>query len=58
MKALLRWLLQILFNTRVVGREELSFEGPSIVLPNHVSLLDAIFLYVYLPSGTCFVVNT
>jgi acyl-[acyl-carrier-protein]-phospholipid O-acyltransferase/long-chain-fatty-acid--[acyl-carrier-protein] ligase len=58
MKTLLRWFLQLLFNTRVVGREELSFEGPSIVLPNHVSFLDAIFLYAYLPSGTCFVVNT
>ncbi|MBC8015418.1 MAG: AMP-binding protein [Sporomusaceae bacterium] len=58
MKTVLRWVLQLLFKTRVVGREKLSFEGPSIVLPNHVSLLDAIFLYAYLPSGTCFVINT
>jgi len=58
MKTLLRWLLQLLFKTKVVGKEELSFEGPSIILPNHVSYLDAIFLYAYLPSGTCFVVNT
>lgn len=58
MRTLLQWLLQLLFKTKVVGREELSFEGPSIVLPNHVSFLDAIFLYAYLPKGTCFVVNT
>ncbi|WP_378955921.1 AMP-binding protein [Pelosinus sp. sgz500959] len=58
MKRVVRWLLQLLFKTRVVGREQLSFEGPSIVLPNHVSFLDAIFLYAYLPSGTYFVVNT
>lgn len=58
MKTLLRWLLQLLFKTQVIGKEELSFEGPSIILPNHVSFLDAIFLYAYLPSNTCFVVNT
>ncbi|MBP2626040.1 MAG: Acyl-(acyl-carrier-protein)--phospholipid O-acyltransferase [Firmicutes bacterium] len=58
MRTLLRWLLKLLFKPQVVGREKLSFEGPSIVLPNHVSFLDAIFLYAYLPSGTCFVVNT
>ena len=58
MKTLLRWLLQLLFNMRVIGREKLSFAGPSMILPNHVSFLDAIFLYAYLPSDTCFVVNT
>lgn len=58
MKIVLRWLLQLLFNTRVIGRERLTFEGPSLILPNHVSFLDAVFLYAYLPSSTCFVVNT
>jgi acyl-[acyl-carrier-protein]-phospholipid O-acyltransferase/long-chain-fatty-acid--[acyl-carrier-protein] ligase len=55
---LLRWILQLLFRTRVSGRERLAFAGPSIVLPNHVSFLDAIFLYAYLPADVCFVVNT
>jgi len=58
MKTFLQWLLQLLFRTRVIGKDQLSFEGPSIILPNHVSFLDAIFLYAYLPSGTCFVINT
>lgn len=58
MKILLQWLLQLFFRTRVVGQEKLVFQGPSIVLPNHVSFLDAIFLYAYLPSGTYFVINT
>jgi len=58
MKILLRWILQLLFKTKLIGKEELVFTGPSIILPNHVSFLDAIFLYAYLPSNTCFVINT
>jgi len=41
-----------------VGGGRLRFTGPALVLPNHVSFLDAIFLYAYLPAETCFVVNT
>lgn len=58
MKALIRGLLKILFRTEITGREALTCHGPTIVLPNHVSFLDAIFLYAYLPEGTCFVINT
>ncbi len=58
MKGLLRVLLRLLFRTRLTGEKEFRFEGPSIVLPNHVSFLDAIFLYAYLPNEVCFVVNT
>lgn len=58
MKAFLRFLLRLLFGTRIVGKERLCFAGPSLVLPNHVSFLDAVFLYAYLPGGTAFVVNT
>jgi acyl-[acyl-carrier-protein]-phospholipid O-acyltransferase/long-chain-fatty-acid--[acyl-carrier-protein] ligase len=58
MKALLRALLQLLFRTRLTGEREFRCAGPSIVLPNHVSFLDAIFLYAYLPGDVCFVVNT
>ncbi|MDT8899841.1 AMP-binding protein [Anaeroselena agilis] len=58
MKVLLRAFLQMLFRTRLTGEREISLEGPSIVLPNHVSFLDAIFLYAYLPGDVCFVVNT
>lgn len=58
MKALLQGLLKLLFGTRLIGGQELTVSGPSIILPNHVSFLDAIFLYAYLPKSTCFVINT
>lgn len=58
MKSLLRLILQLLFRARVVGNTELQFKGPTIVLPNHVSFLDAFLLYAYLPNDVCFVVNT
>lgn len=58
MRACIRFILGVLFRTKLVGGGRLRFNGPSIVLPNHVSFLDAIFLYAYLPPETCFVVNT
>jgi acyl-[acyl-carrier-protein]-phospholipid O-acyltransferase/long-chain-fatty-acid--[acyl-carrier-protein] ligase len=58
MKILLRILLQLLFRTKLTGEKEFHFSGPSIVLPNHVSFLDAVLLYAYLPNNVCFVVNT
>jgi len=58
MKWAIRALLQLLFRTRLSGEKEHHFVGPSIVLPNHVSFLDAIFLYAYLPDDVCFVVNS
>lgn len=58
MRALFRVILQLLFKTKIVGVEKLQFNGPSIIMPNHVSFLDAIFLYAYLPREVCFVVNT
>lgn len=58
MRLLLKTLLRWLFKMKLVGLEKMSFTGPTIVLPNHVSFLDAIFLYAFLPSGICFVINT
>lgn len=58
MRTLLRLLLKLLFGTRVIGIEKLQFNGPSIILPNHVSFLDAIFLYAYFPANTYFIINT
>lgn len=58
MKALIRFLLRILFRTKLAGGEHLPAAGPALVLPNHVSFLDAIFLYAWLPGDPCFVVNT
>ena len=58
MKALLRFFLRVLFRTRLIGGDRLPTRGPAVVLPNHVSFLDAIFLYALLPGEVCFVVNT
>jgi acyl-[acyl-carrier-protein]-phospholipid O-acyltransferase/long-chain-fatty-acid--[acyl-carrier-protein] ligase len=57
MKMLLRAVLRLLFRTKVTG-EKFQADGPTVILPNHVSFLDAIFLYAYLPYDACFVVNT
>ncbi len=58
MRWLLRLLLRLAFGTRLTGLDQLRFDGPAIILPNHVSFLDAVFLYAYLPANVCFVVNT
>lgn len=58
MKYFLRLILRILFRLKLVGQDRLPSTGPAIILSNHVSFLDAIFLYAYLPSGTYFVINT
>lgn len=58
MRTIIRVLFQVLFKTKVIGETRFRFSGPSIIMPNHVSFLDAIFLYAYLPREVCFVVNT
>ncbi len=58
MKNFLKWLLRFVFRTRFFGLEKLKFAGPSIIMPNHASFLDAVFLYAYLPKEACFVINT
>jgi len=57
-RTIIRVLFQFLFKTKVIGETRFQFSGPSIIMPNHVSFLDAIFLYAYLPREVCFVVNT
>ena len=58
LRYLLRILLAWLFKARVIGFEQMRFDGPTIILPNHVSFLDAVFLYAYLPKDVVFVINT
>ncbi|HWR30841.1 MAG TPA: AMP-binding protein [Negativicutes bacterium] len=58
MRSLVRAILNLFFNIKVVGKEKLLFNGPSIVMPNHTSFLDAILMYAYLPANACFVVNS
>lgn len=58
MRLLIRLILQLLFRTRLLGNRYTYFTKPAIIIPNHVSFLDAILLYAYLPADTCFVINT
>lgn len=58
MRYLLRIVLKLLFKTKVIGFEKMIFKGPTIILPNHCSFLDPVFLYAFLPSDVCYVVNT
>ena len=57
MKRLLRLLLHWLFDLKVSHLERLVFSGPGIIMPNHVSFLDALILYALLPRSCWFVVN-
>jgi acyl-[acyl-carrier-protein]-phospholipid O-acyltransferase/long-chain-fatty-acid--[acyl-carrier-protein] ligase len=54
----LKGLFRILFGLKLSGMEKLDFSQPTILMPNHVSLLDALLLAVYLPPRATFVVNT
>ena len=58
MTRLLAWLIRILFRLKIDHRERLVFDGPTIIMPNHVSFLDALLLYLMLPPSVWFVVNT
>lgn len=55
---IIKFLNMILYKTKVIGSEKLKFEGPTIILPNHVSFLDPFLLVPFLPSDTYFVINT
>ena len=57
MRTLLRLVLKLLFGVVIIGRERLDISRPTIIMPNHVSFLDALLLYVYLPDSVCYVVN-
>ncbi|USG65565.1 AMP-binding protein [Brevibacillus ruminantium] len=54
----IKWFLLLWFRLRVQGMHKLDFSQPCIIIPNHVSLLDAVLLSFCLPSNTTFVANT
>ncbi|MDH4617445.1 AMP-binding protein [Brevibacillus sp. AY1] len=56
--ALLKTILVLWFRPRMQGLEKLDLSKPSLITPNHVSLLDAVLLSFYLPKNATFVVNT
>ena len=57
MKAILRLLFEWLFSLKISHKERLNFDGPTVIMPNHVSFLDAILVYLFMPASVCFVVN-
>ncbi|MGO0063794.1 AMP-binding protein [Brevibacillus fluminis] len=56
--ALIKLILTAWFRPRLTGLHKIDFSKPSIIIPNHVSLLDAILLAFSLPKQTTFVANT
>ncbi|PYI55272.1 AMP-binding protein [Paenibacillus flagellatus] len=58
MVAVLRWIVFRLFRVRLSGLGHIDATKPALLLPNHVSLLDGVFLMLALPPEVVFVVNT
>ncbi len=54
---MLSWLIRMVFRVLVKGSERLRFDEPTILMPNHVSFLDAVILTAVLPKNVCFVVD-
>lgn len=58
MKKLLKPIINRLFRIKLDNLDKLDFSEPTILMPNHTSLLDAIILALNLPDDVWFVVNT
>jgi acyl-[acyl-carrier-protein]-phospholipid O-acyltransferase/long-chain-fatty-acid--[acyl-carrier-protein] ligase len=58
MLTLARWLLQLCFGFRTYGAESLGVRGPALLIPNHVSWLDWLFLGVALDDDWRFVTSS
>jgi len=56
--ALLRLLLRLCFRFRVTGAEALRTPGPVLLIPNHVSWMDWLFLYATLDDDWKFVASS
>jgi acyl-[acyl-carrier-protein]-phospholipid O-acyltransferase/long-chain-fatty-acid--[acyl-carrier-protein] ligase len=56
--ACIKWLLILWFRPRFKGLDTIDVSQPAIMIPNHVSLLDAVLLSFFLPRNTTFVANT
>lgn len=58
-KAMLRWLLQWLYQVEVKGSEYFDqFGERTVVVSNHTSFLDALLFYAFLPVPATFAINT
>ena len=58
-KALVRWLLTLLFRIKISGMEHYAAAGDKVlIIANHTSFLDGILLTLFLPDRLTFAVNT
>ena len=57
-RALIHWLLRLCFGFRAYNTEVLKTPGPVLLIPNHVSWLDWLFLYVLLEPDWKVVVSS
>ncbi|NEW04584.1 AMP-binding protein [Paenibacillus sp. SYP-B3998] len=55
---ILRPVVLASFRVKVSGLQQLNFTERTVLIPNHVSLLDAVLLALILPKEVAFVVNT
>lgn len=58
MKALLRWIVRLLFGFKAYNEEVLKTPGPVLLVPNHVSWLDWLFVMVCLEDDWKCVVSS
>jgi acyl-[acyl-carrier-protein]-phospholipid O-acyltransferase/long-chain-fatty-acid--[acyl-carrier-protein] ligase len=58
MKSLLNFLLRLLFRFRAFNTDVLTTPGPVLLVPNHVSWLDWLFLGAVLDDDWKFVVSS
>lgn len=58
LKIFFRIMFKVFYSLKIIGLENLKFNGPSILMPNHVSFLDALMLFPHLPKNVVFVINT
>ena len=58
LKLILRLFLKLFFKTKLTYHQQILLNEPSIIIPNHTSFLDAVFVFAYLPNDVCFVINT
>ncbi|MCW2276808.1 AMP-binding protein [Heliophilum fasciatum] len=57
--SLLQWLINSLFRVEIIGLDKIkACQQAPIIMPNHVSLLDAVVLAANLPAECLFVVDT
>jgi len=58
-KAFIRWILKLCYRVELKGRENLRPSSDrTLVVANHISFLDAVLLWAYLPKQATFAINT